>query len=74
MDDTAAMPGILLTARSYAEPTAKMSITAGYSARRDPTGHKPVVIHMTSGYLKTIGEGPGAEYTFCSIVGGGVHG
>ena len=60
------MPGILFTAGSYAEPAAKAFITTDYSARRDPTGHKPAVIRITTGYLKTVGEGPGGELTFCS--------
>ena len=57
---------ILLTAGSYAEPAAKAFITAGYSARRGPIGHKPAVIRITAGYLKTIGKGLGGELTFCS--------
>ena len=48
------MPGILLTARSYAEPTAKVTIIAGYSTRRDLTAHKPAVIHITASYLKPL--------------------
>jgi hypothetical protein len=42
-DDTAAKGEILLTAGSYAEPAAKAFITADYSARRGPIGHKPAV-------------------------------
>ena len=42
-NDTAAKGEILFTAGSYAEPTAKAFITAGYSARRSPIGHKPAV-------------------------------
>jgi hypothetical protein len=57
---------ILFTAGSYVEPTAKTFITAGYSARRGPIGHKSTVIRITAGYIKTVGEGPGDELTFCS--------
>jgi len=60
---------ILLTTGSYAELAAKAFITAGYSARRRPIGHKLAVIRITAGYLKTIGEGPGGELTFCSSDG-----
>ena len=63
-DDTAAKGEILFTAGSYAEPTAKATIPAGYLARRDPIGHKLAVIRITADYLKTIGEGPGGELTF----------
>ena len=62
----AAKGEILFTARSYAEPTAKATIPAGYLARRDPIGHKLAVIRITADYLKTIGEGPSGEFTFCS--------
>jgi hypothetical protein len=58
----------LFTAGSYAKAVAKAIITAGYSARRDPIGHKLAVIRITAGYLKTIGEGPDGELTFCSSV------
>ena len=64
--DTVEMTGILFTAESYAEPVVKAFITAGYSARRGSIGHKPAVIRITTGYLKTIGEGLGGELTFCS--------
>jgi hypothetical protein len=64
--DTVAKSGILFTARSYAEPAAKAFIIANYLARRGPIGHKPAVIHVTAGYLKTVGEGPNDELTFCS--------
>jgi hypothetical protein len=60
-DDTAVKDEILFTAGSYAELVAKTVITAGYSSRRDPTGHEPTVIRITAGYLKTVGEGPGGE-------------
>jgi hypothetical protein len=66
--DMLEMPGISFTAGSYAEPAAKAFITAGYSAKRGSTGHKPVVIRITAGYLKTVGEGLGGELTFCSSV------
>jgi hypothetical protein len=59
-------PSILFTTRSYAEPVARAFITAGYLARRGPIGHKLAVICFTAGYLKTVGEGPGGELTFCS--------
>jgi hypothetical protein len=39
----------------------KVFITASYSARRGPIDHKPAVIRITAGYLKTIDEGPGVE-------------
>ena len=68
-DDTAVKDEIMFTAGSYAEPAAKTFITAGYSARRGPMGHEPSVIRITAGYLKTIGEGPGGELTFCSSDG-----
>jgi len=54
----------MFTTRSYAKPMVKTFITASYSAKRDPT----VVIRITAGYLKTVGEGPGGELTFCSSV------
>jgi hypothetical protein len=60
------MPGILFTVGSYTEPVAKAFITTGYSARRGSIGHKPAVIRITAGYLKTVGEGPGDELTFYS--------
>jgi hypothetical protein len=56
-----AMPGILFTTGSYAEPVAKTFIIACYSARRDPTCQKSTVIRITAGYLKTVGEGLGGE-------------
>ena len=65
-DNTAAKGEILLTAGSYAEPAAKAFITAGYSARRGAIGHKPAVIRITAGYLKTVREGSGGELTLCS--------
>jgi len=37
------MPGILFTAGSYAEPAAKTFYTAGYLARKGPTGYNPAV-------------------------------
>ena len=49
---------ILFTVGSYAEPTVKACITAGYSARKGPMGHEPAVIRITAGYLKTVREGP----------------
>jgi len=67
--DLVAKPGILFTAGSYAEPATKAFITVGYLARRGPIGHKPVVIRITAGYLKTIGEGPDSELTFCGSKG-----
>ena len=67
-NDTAVKVEIVFTAGSYAEPAAKAFITAGYSARRGPIGYKPAVIRISAGYLKTVGEGPGGELTFCSSV------
>jgi hypothetical protein len=64
--DTVAKPGILFTVGSYAELTAKAFITASYLARRGLIGHKPAVIRITAGYLKTVGEGPSGELTFYS--------
>ena len=29
-------------------------------------GHEPAVIRITASYLKTVGEGPDGELTFCS--------
>jgi hypothetical protein len=66
VDDTTAMPDTLFTIGSYAELAAKTFITASYLARRGSIGHKPVVIRITTGYLKTVGESPGGELTFCS--------
>ena len=66
--NTVVKPDNLFTAGSYAEPAAKTFITAGYSTRRGPIGHEPAVICITAGYLKTVGEGPGGELTFCSSV------
>ena len=37
---------IVFTVGSYAEPAVKAFITVGYSARRGPIGHKPVVIRV----------------------------
>jgi len=68
-DDTAVKGEILFTAGSYTEPIVKATITAGYSARRGPISHKPMVIRITAGYLKTIGEGPSGELTFYSSDG-----
>jgi hypothetical protein len=45
---------------------AKAFITASYLARRGLIGHKPAVIRITAGYLKTVGEGPSGELTFYS--------
>jgi hypothetical protein len=67
-DDTATKDEILFTAGSYVEPAAKTFITIDYSARRDPTGHKPAVIRISTGYLKTVGKGLGGELTFYSSV------
>ena len=64
--DTVVKPGILFTVGSYTEPVAKAFITINYSARRGPIGHKSVVIRIITGYLKTVGEGPGGELTFYS--------
>ena len=52
---------ILFTTGSYAGPAVKAFITVSYLARRGPMGHKPVVICITTGYLKTVSEGPGDE-------------
>jgi hypothetical protein len=30
-------------------------------------GHKPAVIRITTGYLKTVGEGPGGEFSIVVI-------
>ena len=68
-DDMAVKGEILFTAGSYTEPAVKACITTGYSARKGPIGHEPTVIHITTSYLKTIGEGPGGELTFCSSDG-----
>ena len=65
-NDKATKVDIVFTAGSYAKPVAKMIITTGYSARKGPMGNEPAVIHITAGYLKTIGEGPGGELTFYS--------
>ena len=67
--DLVAKPGILFTAGSYAEPATKAFITVGYLARRGPIGHKLVVICITASYLKTVGEGPDSELTFCGSKG-----
>jgi hypothetical protein len=64
--DTVVKPDILFTTESYAKSVAKAFITAGYLARRGPIGHKLAVIRITAGYLKTVGERPGGELTFCS--------
>jgi hypothetical protein len=64
--DTVVKLSILFTAESYTEPLAKAFITVGYSARRGPVGHKLAVICITASYLKTVGDGPGGELTFCS--------
>jgi hypothetical protein len=64
-DDTATKGEILLTTGSYAEPVVKVFITAGYSTRRGPISHKPVVMHITA---KVIGEGPSGELTFYNSV------
>jgi hypothetical protein len=66
VDDTTAMPGTLFTAGSYAELAAKAFITASYSARRGSIGHKLAEIRITTSYLKTVGESPSGELTFCS--------
>jgi hypothetical protein len=68
-DDTAATVDIVFTTGSYTELLVKAFMTAGYSARRVPMGNKPTVIRITADYLKTIGEGPGSELTFCSSDG-----
>ena len=65
-DDTAMKVAIVFTARSYAGPTMKLVITVGYSSRRGSHRYGPAVMCITAGYLKTIGEGPGGELTFCS--------
>ena len=59
---------ILFNAGSYTKPAAKEFITAYYSARRRPIGHEPMVIRITAGYLKTVGEGPNDELTFYNSV------
>jgi hypothetical protein len=64
--DMEAKPGILFTAGSYVEPMAKAFIMTGYLARRRSIGYKLAVKHITAGYLKTVGEGPDDELTFCS--------
>ena len=65
-DDMAAKIKILFSAGSYGGPVVKLVITVGYSARRGPAGNRPAVIHITTDYLKTVGEDPSGEYTFCS--------
>jgi len=61
MDDTAVKGETAFTAGSYARPAVKPVITAGYSAGRGSRMYEPVVIRISTSYLKTVGEGPGGE-------------
>jgi hypothetical protein len=66
MDDMAAKVATVFTSGSHAGPVVKLIITASYSARRGSRRYGPVVMCIIAGCLKTVGEGPGSELTFCS--------
>ena len=55
--DAVAKTGIVFTAGSYTGPAVKVFITASRSPRRDPSGHKPVVIKLAV----AVTLAPGAE-------------
>jgi hypothetical protein len=50
-----------ITAGSYARPAMKALITIGFSAGRGPRGHDLMVMWITTGYHRTIGEGGDGE-------------
>ena len=55
--DAVAKTGIVFTVGSYTGPKVKVFIAAGRSPRRDPSGHKPVVIKLSV----AVTLAPGAE-------------